>query len=451
MHVENDEAEEVNTLAEAMDRIAALERRNQVLFRKLTQRVESLPALLPRFFRSDEVSLPSSVNEKPVDVVLTVKNTYDFLEPCLASILANTDVPYRLFLNDNASSDPRTPNLLRKTRDENPDGVELFLQEKDLGIPDAANLLFSKTSHDVIFINADTVVPPGWASRLLWPLRHSGEKVGSSAPFTNATAMGVFPCARIDNELLPGMDTVVTDRVFQLVKPTTEWRFPYSPGFCMALSRSALDEVGLFDANTFRPAYGEESDWCYRAEKLGYKHILAANLFVYHKHGVTFKRESSAVRDKLLADHIAILNRRYPGFEDHIHDFNDNPEYLALCSFLLFLAGCASGGGLSVRFIPYDALPKANSDPDEPTLLTARDAETGEYFLRFLYREYRSSFTSPNLNWAIKAMYRVKVNAILVEELPPGDEARTRRALARMGKYYGVTPRGKDGNEIHEA
>lgn len=436
-------------LAEA--RIKELESRLAVLYERLADRAESIPNLLPKFYRENELPAFSGEGEAPVDLVLTVRDTYDFLVPCVESIFANTDVPFHLFINDNVSSDPRTPAYLRQLREAHPDRVSVFFQKENLGVPGALNFLMRKTSHDVIQINADTVMPPGWASRLLWPIRHSGEKVGSSSPFSTAAAMGSFPCVRAENDLLPNLDTAGMDAVFRTVKPTTRWKMHFSPGFCMVMSRAALDEVGLFDAETYNPGYGEETDWCLRASKLGYKHVLAANLFVYHKHSVTFKRESSAGRDKLLADHIAILESRYPGVMDKNHDFNDGLEYLAFSSFLLFLAGCASGGGLAVRFVPLETLRRNPGDAAAPVLRVAQDPETGEYHLRFSYMEHRAAFTSPNLNWVIKAVYRVKVREITVDELPPRDQAMARRALSRMGGHFGVTPRGKDGDEIHEA
>ena len=55
----------------------------------------------------------------------------------------------------------------------------------------------------------------------------------------------------------------------------------------MAMNRRAIDEVGYFDP-AFGLGYGEESQWCMRANKLGWKHIWQTGLFVYHKHGVSF-------------------------------------------------------------------------------------------------------------------------------------------------------------------
>lgn len=440
-------------LRAAEDRIVYLEKRNRILLRRLSEQAKSLPNLLPKLFRPGTAAPHDERSEAPVDIVVTVRNTFEFLVPCLESVLRNTDVPYRLFLNDNASEDPRTPQYLRKIRDENPDRVVLFLQNRNLGFPDAVNLLLKETTNDVILINADTTVPPGWAARLLWPLRHSGIKVASTAPFTNAASFAAFPRVAAENELPFGMDADTLDKVFQRVKPNTEWIMPYSPGFCMGLSRQALDDVGFLDADTFRPGYGEESDWCYRAARLGYAHVLTANLFVFHKHGATFKRESSAAMEKLIEDHVAILEARYPGFTDEMHDFNDDPHFQALSSFLLFVAAGEAGGGLDVRFVAHAALKEFAeklTEEDTPQVRITRDPDSGEYALRFSFMGYSDVFFSPNLNWIVKTLHRVNVARICVEAYPASDEARIRRALQRFGMRTGIKPVDGEGNEIYE-
>jgi GT2 family glycosyltransferase len=41
-------------------------------------------------------------------------------------------------------------------------------------------------------------------------------------------------------------------------------------GFCMAIRRSLLNDVGYFNGQDFPVGYGEETDFCIRTCKLGY-------------------------------------------------------------------------------------------------------------------------------------------------------------------------------------
>lgn len=432
-------------LARAEARIAELEAMVAALRRQLADKAESLPNLLPKFYRRDEIPVFDGREEPPVDLVLTVKNTYEFLAPCLESLFRNTDVPFRLFLNDNASDDSRTPELLRKIRDDHPDQVRLFLQTTDLGFPDAVNLMLAETANDVVIVNADTVLPPRWASRLLWPMRHSGKKTASCTPATNAGPLVAFPEINADSELFEGLELERLDAVFQAVKPEGYWTMPAGYGFCMAMSRAALDETGLFDAETFRPGYGEETDWCRRAAARGFVNLFAPNLFVYHKHGATMRREAPQSRDALRRRNEKIVAVRYPDLEDKAFAFMDDPAYRAFRSFLLFMLSAEAGGGFDVAVTNHarlagpelrrpDAFP-----PDRPLALVARHPGTGEYFLRFGYRGHGGRFSSPDYNWLVKTLHRVHVSRILIEDAPPGPDAdKLRRALRRLGERAGA-------------
>src|SRR5438128_10958896 len=44
-------------------------------------------------------------------------------------------------------------------------------------------------------------------------------------------------------------------------------------GFCMYVTRAALDLCGLFDEETFGRGYGEEADFCLRASRMGMRHL----------------------------------------------------------------------------------------------------------------------------------------------------------------------------------
>ncbi len=60
----------------------------------------------------------------------------------------------------------------------------------------------------------------------------------------------------------------------------------YPRGFCMAMSKKALDEVGLF-IEGFAP--GEEIELGYRMKKAGYKLLFASDVFVWHKRRASLK------------------------------------------------------------------------------------------------------------------------------------------------------------------
>jgi GT2 family glycosyltransferase len=67
-------------------------------------------------------------------------------------------------------------------------------------------------------------------------------------------------------------------------------------GACMLIRRSAIESVGLFDEDFF--FYGEETDWCQRFHRAGWKVCFTPDAEVCHLNGASGKAESDAVFDE---------------------------------------------------------------------------------------------------------------------------------------------------------
>jgi len=87
--------------------------------------------------------------------------------------------------------------------------------------------------------------------------------------------------------------------------------------FCVMISRKAIDKVGMLE-EAFSPGYGEDTDWCCRAEDLGYEIVQVPgfginNFPIYHKGGATFGKseDTKAVikaNSELLRSKYNVLN-----------------------------------------------------------------------------------------------------------------------------------------------
>ena len=53
-------------------------------------------------------------------------------------------------------------------------------------------------------------------------------------------------------------------------------------GFCMVLSRAALDSIGLLDEETYPGGYGEENDWAVRARRAGWGLAVVPGVHLFH-------------------------------------------------------------------------------------------------------------------------------------------------------------------------
>lgn len=258
-----------------------------------------------------------------IDLVVPVYNAPDFTKRCLASVLENTDVDYRLIVIDDCSTDPAIVGILEDFHDSGGDGhlqeMQILRNEKNLGFIGTVNRAFSLTKHHVVLLNTDTEVPPGWLSRLVRPL-FSGEKVATVTPFSNSAGICSFPHMAENNDLPEGMDVAAVDAAFRRYGDTSTVEIPTGVGFAMAISQECLRSIGGFDT-TFGKGYGEENDFCRKAAAAGWKNVQVRDLFIYHKHGASFATRTDASKAERLAKNLAIINQRYPGYDRMIQEY----------------------------------------------------------------------------------------------------------------------------------
>src|SRR5690606_15368479 len=123
---------------------------------------------------------------------------------------------------------------------------------------------------------------------------------------------GAFTAATAQVEPFCGVssDFELLARAVAQTGVTAQISVPTGSGFCLYLKRSALNEVGLFDEQAFPRGYGEENDWCQRAEAQGWQHIIDGSVFVYHTRSASFGSE----KQTLLVNAEQVINSRYPEY-----------------------------------------------------------------------------------------------------------------------------------------
>lgn len=262
-----------------------------------------------------------------IDIIVPVYNGFPYLEPLFNSIIKNTDLPYHLIVVDDCSTDENVLNFLNCIQKQLGEKMTLICNEKNLGFLQTANIGLSASKHDCVLLNTDVELPTKWASRLFSPV-FEFEKIASVTPFSNAATIFSFPKMGVDNTISNSSDLEEIDNIFSKVDTANLpiLAFPTGVGFCMAMSRTALDTIGLFDP-VFGKGYGEENDWCQRASKAGFINTIAPNLFVYHKHGGSFPCDEKA---SLCRNNMTILNERYPSYMEEVQVSIQNMHYQSL-------------------------------------------------------------------------------------------------------------------------
>ena len=273
--------------------------------------------------------LPSTV-----DVLIAVYNGMEYLPELFDSLARARSTPFRLLVCNDASPDETIQPFLQQQCErlralENVQEVVLLENAQNLGFVGTVNRLVQQVQNDFVLLNTDTQVPPYWLERLFAPML-ADTAVASVTPFTNAGAICSFPEFFVDNELPAGMTLDAVDAIFARLKNLPAPAISSAVGFCMAIRRSVVQQIGFFDP-AFGKGYREENDWCERARAAGFHHVLAPNLFVQHKHGGSF---SSAEKAALCDRNAQLLRQRYPGVFEYYQDFIARDPLAPLRRFL---------------------------------------------------------------------------------------------------------------------
>ncbi|MDO8862516.1 glycosyltransferase [Haliea sp. E1-2-M8] len=252
----------------------------------------------------------------PVAIVIPVYRDLAATRRCLESVLAHSSAGQaRIILIDDASPEPE----LAAWCDEQAatDRVELLRNDSNLGFVASVNRGMRHAAElDVVLLNSDTEVPPGWLQRLQHCATGSGQ-IATVTPFSNNATICSYPLFCQSSGLPEGLSLEQLDALFARANPGLSCELPTAVGFCVYIPRAALNALGLFDEAAFGRGYGEENDFSRRAVAAGWSNLLCADLFVYHQGGASFGDDS---RELMAAGNTQLL-ARFPDYADTIAGF----------------------------------------------------------------------------------------------------------------------------------
>ena len=264
-------------------------------------------------------------------VIVPVYNALTEVMACLDSLKEASDSAYPVLVLDDASPDPQLAPTLELLCEEL--GFAYLRKATNSGFVGTVNLGFAAAvPRDVIVLNSDIVLPKHWLERLR-AAAYSRSNVATATPLTNYGGIISVPYRNTptpDLTTINGLSLTETDN---LISKNSLKLCPFIPtavGHCVYFRRNALDALGNFD-ETFAPGYGEEVDFSQRAILAGFAHVLADDLYIYHKGSASFG-ENPAKR-KIQSEHEEITKQRYPWYSLAVQEAmgsNDSPLALAL-------------------------------------------------------------------------------------------------------------------------
>ena len=253
----------------------------------------------------------------PVDVIVPVYRGLADTQLCIGSALASRcQTPFRLVVINDASPEPEVTQWLREQAAQEP-RMLLLENEVNLGFVGTVNRgMALSESNDVLLLNSDTEVANDWLDRIR-NAAYSDVRVASVTPFSNNATICSYPQFCKDNELPAGYDTARLDNLCAQTNPGMVVDVPTGVGFCMYIRRDCLVDVGLFDTANFGKGYGEENDFCQRAQAAGWRNLHLLDTFVLHTGGVSFGASKSPREQAAMET----LRRLHPRYEPQVMAF----------------------------------------------------------------------------------------------------------------------------------
>jgi GT2 family glycosyltransferase len=221
-------------------------------------------------------------------------NKLALLKTCLTAIGRHTAYPHTICVVDQASTDGTREYLARLG-----DRVVSIATPENLGFVKGNNLVFDRfPDHDVVLLNNDTQVQPGWLTALA-DRAYCAPEVGIVG------AKLVYP----DGRLQEAGGEIFRDgsgrNIGKLDDPDRHLynqvrEVDYCSGACLYVKREVVTRVGGLDEQ-FHPAYFEDSDLCFSAAAAGFRVLYEPAAVVVHLEGATAgKGEEASSRSRLL-------------------------------------------------------------------------------------------------------------------------------------------------------
>jgi len=246
------------------------------------------------------VGRPRVAPPADVDIIIPVYGAATELRACLESIESR----HRVTLVVDGPQDVAVEEVIADFP-----SCRVLRNEQRRGFVATVNRGMRETDGDVVLLNSDTIVTPGWIEKLMAAAYSSGD-VGTVTPLSNHATICSVPQPFEENLLPSGFDVASFGAVVERVSRRAYPRIPTGVGVCMYIRRALIEDIGLFDEKNFGLGYGEENDFCMRALARGWVHVADDATFIYH----AGHRSFGSARTRLQRRAAATLRRLHPRY-----------------------------------------------------------------------------------------------------------------------------------------
>lgn len=207
-----------------------------------------------------------------------------------------------------------------------------FVRSVNIGIRE------SNPDNDLVILNSDARVNAATVRRLSISA-HAFDNVATAGPLSNSNGFfSVCPAsAFLDDFDLDAAHDWASVHVHRLHEEC-----PANNGFCLFISRNAINCIGLLDELMFYRGYAEETDFCMRATQSGFRNLVSFTSFGAHSAGSSFGAEKTTLQRV----NGRILRAIFPEFGESLSAYEGR-------SSITTLKGLASSSPSSRRINPF--------------------------------------------------------------------------------------------------
>jgi len=257
-------------------------------------------------------------------VIIVNWNTKDLLCQCIDSLTQTLKkIDTEVFVVDNGSTDGSVAAVREKVS-----GVRLIENLVNLGFAKANNQAISLSSREyLLLLNPDTQVKDEAIERMLFFMDAHPEAGVVGAQLLNVDGSKQNSIANFPSLATELLNKSLLRWLFPDKFPGKETDYPGPVevdsviGACMMARRKALEQVGLLDEEYF--LFLEETDWCYRMKKAGWKIYHIPQAEVLHFQGKSAEAEKGKAR-------IEYYRSRYHYFRKNRGSFQSSVLFIGL-------------------------------------------------------------------------------------------------------------------------
>jgi hypothetical protein len=216
--------------------------------------------------------------EKKVAIIILTCNQEEILKKCLSSLKEKTDYKnYRVYVIDDSGKD----YLSKKTKNEFK-WVNFSTNKKNIGYSKSINLGIKKALKEYlpdyfVLLNDDLeFIEKDWLKKMI----QIGESnriigiLGCKLIYPDGSLQWFFKNGKM-HFIKTKNNAKETEETFRIKEVEDIF------GACTVIKKEVVDAIGFYD-EAFSPLYGEETDFCYRAGKKGFKIIYVGNTKIIH-------------------------------------------------------------------------------------------------------------------------------------------------------------------------